>query len=42
VSIVTVVQQFGLQPVEEPALPQRIAVDDLGVVCWMAVLQPSD
>ena len=40
VAIVTVVQQFGLQAVEEPPLPQRVAIDDLGVVCWMAVLPP--
>ena len=41
VAIVAVVEQFGLQAVEEPALPQRVTVDDLGVVCWMAVLPPS-
>jgi hypothetical protein len=41
VAIVGVVEQFGLQAVEEPPLPQRITVDDLGVVCWMAVLAPS-
>jgi hypothetical protein len=42
VAIVAVVEQFGLQAVEEPALPQRVILDDLGVVCWMAVLSPSD
>jgi superfamily II DNA or RNA helicase len=41
VAIVGVVEQFGLQAVEEPPLPQRVTVDDLGVVCWMAVLPPS-
>ena len=38
-AIVDVVDQFGLQAVEE--LPQRVTLDDLGVVCWMAVLPPS-
>jgi len=41
VSIVAVVDRFGLQAVEEPPLPERVAVDDLGVVCWMAVLPPA-
>jgi hypothetical protein len=41
VAIVGVVEQFGLQVVEEPPLPERVTVDDLGVVCWMAVLPPS-
>ncbi len=36
--IVRVVDEFGLQPVESQALPEKITVDDLGVVCWMAVL----
>jgi hypothetical protein len=40
VAIVAVVDDFGLQVVEEPALPQRVGIDDLGVVCWMAVLPP--
>jgi superfamily II DNA or RNA helicase len=38
VLIVAVVTEFGLQAVEEPALPQRVTIDELGVVCWMAVL----
>jgi len=38
VRIVAVVQEFGLQPVEAPPLPETIGADDLGVVCWMAVL----
>ncbi len=33
VAIAGVVDQFGLQAVEEPPLPQRVTVDDLGVVC---------
>lgn len=41
-AIVAVIEQFGLQAVAEPALPQRVTVDDLGVVCWMAVLPRSD
>ena len=36
--IVQVVQDFGLQPVEPPPLPEKITVDELGVVCWMVVL----
>jgi hypothetical protein len=42
VAIVGVVGRFGLQAVEEPALPERVTVDDLGVVSWMAVLAASD
>jgi superfamily II DNA or RNA helicase len=38
VEIVRIVQEFGLQPVGAPPLPEKIAADDLGVVCWMAVL----
>jgi len=38
IAIVAVVEQFGLRPVDEPALPRRVTADDLGVVCWMAVL----
>lgn len=40
--IVRVVDDFGLRPVEPPPLPERIDADDLGVVCWMAVLPPRD
>jgi hypothetical protein len=36
--IVRAVQDFGLQSVEPPPLPEKITVEDLGVVCWMAVL----
>lgn len=36
--IVEVVESFGLQRVEPPPLPREITEDDLGVVCWMAVL----
>jgi superfamily II DNA or RNA helicase len=39
--IVGVVTAFGLGPVPPPPLPQRIDVDDLGVVCWMGVLPPA-
>lgn len=39
--IVQVVQRFGLRGVEEPPLPSQVTVDDLGVVCWMAVLPPA-
>ena len=36
--IVDVVEAFGLQPVPVEEPPREIDVDDLGVVCWMAVL----
>jgi superfamily II DNA or RNA helicase len=36
--IVEVVTSFGLQPVEPPPLLEPIDEDDVGVVCWMAVL----
>jgi superfamily II DNA or RNA helicase len=36
--IVRVVQDFGLQPVEAPPLPEKVTEGQLGVVCWMAVL----
>jgi superfamily II DNA or RNA helicase len=39
--IVGVVQEMGLQPVPPPPLPEKIAIDDLGVVCWMAVRPPA-
>jgi len=38
--IVRVVEEFGLREVEPPPLPTRNTEDDLGVVCWMAVLPP--
>lgn len=41
-AIVSVVEDFGLRPVEPPPLPQKIDVDDLGVVCWMAVLPQAE
>ncbi|MGH7722756.1 MAG: hypothetical protein ACRENL_08005 [Candidatus Dormibacteria bacterium] len=36
--IVGVVAGFGLRPVEAPPLVDPITEDDVGVVCWMAVL----
>jgi superfamily II DNA or RNA helicase len=39
--IVGVVDAFGLQTVEEPPPLEPITEDDVGVVCWMAVL-PGD
>lgn len=38
-AIVAVVAEFGLRAVVEAPLPTRIDADDLGVVCWMAVLR---
>lgn len=42
-AIVEVVRTFGLQAVEPPPPLEQITEEDLGVVCWMAVLptQPS-
>jgi len=36
--IVAAVQAFGLQPIEPPPPIEPIREDDVGVVCWMAVL----
>ncbi len=36
--IVGVVGEFGLRAVPEPPLPVALTAEDLGVVCWMAVL----
>ncbi len=38
--IVDLAERLGLQPVELDELPEPITEDDLGVVCWMAVLVP--
>jgi superfamily II DNA or RNA helicase len=40
-TIVEVVRDFGLRPVEAAPLPEKISVEELGVVCWMAVLPPA-
>lgn len=39
--IVALVKDSGLQPVDVDDLPEPIDADDLGVVCWMAVLPPT-
>ena len=36
--IAGVVERFGLRPVEEPPPRDRVEPDDLGVLCWQAVL----
>jgi hypothetical protein len=36
--IVGVVERFGLRPAAPPLAPEPITIDDLRVVCWMAVL----
>ena len=36
--IVETVDEFGLRSVPEEELPREITADDIGVVCWMAVL----
>jgi len=38
--VVALVGRLGLRPVTLDDLPEPIAEDDLGVVCWMAVLPP--
>ncbi len=40
--IIAVVETFGLRKVEQLPVPSEITADDLGVVCWMAVLPSSD
>jgi hypothetical protein len=39
--IVEVVESFGLQVVEPPPALEPILEDDVGVICWMAVLPPA-
>jgi hypothetical protein len=39
--IVAVVEELGLRGVEPPVPPAPVTIDDLGVVCWMAVLPPA-
>ena len=38
VRVVGLVSELGLQPVALDDFPEEIDEDDLGVVCWMAVL----
>ncbi len=40
--VVELVERLGLQPVELEDLPEPITEDDLGVVCWTAVLPPAE
>jgi hypothetical protein len=40
--VVEVVDAFGLRAVEPPPPLEVITEDDLGVVCWMAVLPSAD
>nr|MDQ3320767.1 SWF/SNF helicase family protein [Actinomycetota bacterium] len=40
-AIVALVEELGLQPVRLDELPREITDEDLGVVCWMAVLPPA-
>lgn len=39
--VVDLVDRLGLQPVTLDDLPEPIEADDLGVVCWLAVLPPA-
>jgi hypothetical protein len=39
--VVDVLEAFGLQPVERPPVLEAITEEDVGVVCWMAVLGPD-
>jgi hypothetical protein len=36
--VVATVQTFGLQPIEPPPSVEPITEEDIGVVCWIAVL----
>jgi hypothetical protein len=36
--VVELVNRLGLQPVRVDDVPREITEDDLGVVCWMAVV----
>jgi len=36
--IVALVNSLGLQPVEQGPALEMITEDDIGVVCWMAVM----
>ena len=38
--IVEVVQNYGLRKVKKPTPLKEITEDDIGVVCWMAILPP--
>lgn len=40
--VIGVIDTFGLRPVEPPPHPRPIEAEDLGVVCWMVVLPPSE
>ena len=40
-AVVALVEELGLRPVRLDELPREISEDDLGVVCWMAVLPPN-
>jgi hypothetical protein len=37
-SVVELVHELGLRPIAIEDFPEAIDEDDLGVVCWMAVL----
>lgn len=39
--VVELVERLGLQPVSLESLPEPIEPDDVGVVCWLAVLPPA-
>jgi superfamily II DNA or RNA helicase len=40
--IVALVRRLGLRPLEQDVVPEPITEDDVGVVCWMAILPPVD
>jgi hypothetical protein len=40
-SVVELIARLGLRTVERDEIPQPITEDDVGVVCWMAVLPPD-
>ena len=40
--IIDLVEFYGLRDIDPSAPPPEITEDDIGVVCWMAVLPPPD
>jgi hypothetical protein len=39
--VVELVERLGLRPVERDEVLEPITEDDVGVVCWMALLPPG-
>lgn len=41
-AVIALVEEFGLRPVDPLPRPEEVNVEDLGVVCWMAVLPTNE